>query len=163
VAKYSQLPRTLLADAIIYVIGMTLRGVACAQAPAALPGLTPEQQEAINRQLRFITGAWVFGDGAKGWGFNHLRVAFQVAKWQDIPTEQFPAALALIDSKKEPSAQFCRFVMDARDWFEKNVMGGGEPWTPAIQRKLRKELGQKVALPARVDWLALADQTGTPR
>ena len=156
ITMYRQLPRTQLADAIVYVTGLTLRSVSAQ--PTPLPGLTPEQQDSINRQLDSLTNLWVFGSAAKGWAFNHLRVAFQVARWQDIPSAQFPAVQALIDSKHEAAGQFCGFVMEARDWFEKNVMGGGEPWTPAIKRKLAKELPQAVNIPARVDWHALAEQ-----
>ena len=70
----------------------------------------------------------------------------------------FPAAEALIESKKEATSQFISFVIDARSWFEREVLGAGTPWTPAIQRQLTRQLKRQVILPPKVDWLALEKQ-----
>lgn len=127
--------------------------------PAMRPGLTTAQKNELSRRLHVTTCAWCFTDSAKSWVYNHLRVAFQVARWEDIPTEHFGVALALADSKQEAARQFLDFLLEARDWFERECLGAGTPWTPAIQRKLTQELGRRVILPPKVDWLALAHKT----
>ena len=87
---------------------------------------------------------------ARDWIFNHLRVVFHVADVQDIPAEHHEAARALVRSKREAARSFSEFFAEKRDWFNREVLGGGAPWTPAIKSKLTKALNQKVSLPPRV-------------
>ena len=118
-----------------------------------LPALTPEQQQELSNKVRQVV---LFNqsnqsDRNRMWLYNHLRVAFRVARWQDIPRECHPAAMALVESKFEASRKFMDFISEARDWFGREVMGGGMPWTPAIQKKLSVELKRRVILPPKVD------------
>ena len=89
---------------------------------------------------------------ARDWIFNHLRVVFHVADVQDIPAEHYEAARALVRSKREAARSFSEFFAEKRDWFNREVLGGCAPWTPAIKSKLTKALNQKVSLPLRVIW-----------
>lgn len=123
---------------------------------AMRPALTAEQQREISDAVRKATTGWIFGDGSQNWVYNHLRVAFNVARWQDIPTDQHAAAMALIESKDASAKQFLVFLAEVRDYFDKEVLGGNLPWTPSIQKKLSQEMGRRVILPPKVDWLALA-------
>ncbi len=125
---------------------------------AMRPALTDEQQKEIASAIQMMAHDWAFGESSQNWIYNHLRVAFQVARWQDIPAEQFPAVKALVESKREPIRQFVDFLFEARSYFAKEVLGAGTPWTPAIQRKLSQEMGRRVILPPKVDWLALAEK-----
>jgi len=125
---------------------------------AMRPALTAEQQREISEAVRKATTGWIFGDGSQNWIYNHLRVAFQVARWQDIPTDQHAAAMALIESKDASAKQFLVFLRDVRDYFDREVLGGNLPWTPSIQKKLSQEMGRRVILPPKVDWLALAEK-----
>lgn len=130
---------------------------------AMRPALTIEQQRELSAAVRKVTTGWIFGDGSQGWVYNHLRVVFQVARWQDIPTEQHAAAMALVESKAASSKQFLDFLCEVRAYFDKEVLGGNLPWTPSIQKKLSQEMGRRVILPPKVDWLALAESPkGTP-
>ena len=90
-------------------------------------------------------------------------MAFRVAHLEDIPAAYFGAALELVRSKREAAASFLRFISEKREWFGREVLGGGAPWTPAIKSKLTQELGRSVVLPPRVDWLALAEAGAGPR
>ncbi len=129
---------------------------------AMRPALTLEQQRELSAAVLRATTGWIFGKGSQQWVYNHLRIAFQVARWQDIPTEQHAAALALVESKAASSEQFLAFISEARAYFDKEVLGGNLPWTPSIHRKLSQEMGRRVILPPKVDWLALAEkQNGT--
>lgn len=126
-------------------------------APAMRPGLTADQQQEIFERIRVMT--YGYGNAAPLWVYNHLRVAFQVGRWEDIPTDCYSTALALVEAKQSAAKQYQEFLRDTRQWFEKECLGGSMPWTPAIQKKLTAELGRRVILPPKVDWLALADQT----
>lgn len=125
--------------------------------PAMRPGLTADQQQEIFERIRVMT--YGYGNAAPLWVYNHLRVAFHVAKWEDIPTDFYDTVLALIEGKQAAAKQYAQFLRDTRDWFEKECLGGSMPWTPSIQKKLTMELQRRVILPPKVDWLALADQT----
>lgn len=125
--------------------------------PAMRPGLTADQQQEIFERIRVMT--YGMGNGAPLWVYNHLRVAFHVGKWEDIPTDFYDTVLALIEGKQAAAKQYAQFLRDTKDWFEKECLGGSMPWTPSIQKKLTLELQRRVILPPKVDWLALADQT----
>lgn len=125
--------------------------------PAMRPGLTADQQQEIFERIRVMT--YGQGNAAPLWVYNHLRVAFQVGRWEDIPTDFYDTVLALIEGKAAAAKQYQQFMRDTKEWFEKECLGGSMPWTPAIQKKLTAELGRRVILPPKVDWLALADQT----
>ncbi|MDR1368121.1 MAG: hypothetical protein LBJ76_05325 [Candidatus Accumulibacter sp.] len=126
-------------------------------APAMQPALTSEQQRELTRGIREACGWWMIDDADK-WIYNHLRVAFRVARWQDIPEECYSAARALVESKTQESRQFGDFIRETCAWFCREAMGGGMPWTPAFQRKLSQKLKRRVILPPKVDWLTLAEK-----
>ncbi len=126
-------------------------------APAMRPGLTADQQQEIFERIRVMT--YGYGNAAPLWVYNHLRVAFHVGRWEDIPTDCYSTALALVEAKQSAAKQCAEFLRDTRQWFEKECLGGSMPWTPSIQKKLTAELGRRVILPPKVDWLALAEQT----
>ena len=127
-------------------------------APAMHPAITPEQLRTLKNEISDVKRGWFLGDGAKQWILNHLRVAFQVARVEDIPRDCFEAAIALVRSKDKSITQLYQFVWELRDWFERECLGSGTPWTPAIKRKLSAQLKRQVILPPKVDWLALADE-----
>lgn len=125
--------------------------------PALRPSITREQCQELKDGIRFLSNNWMRINDQ--WVYNHLRVAFQVAKFEHIPQDMFPTAKKLIESKKEATIQFIGFVIEARNWFEREVLGAGTPWTPSIQRKMTRQLKRQVILPPKVDWLALEKQT----
>lgn len=127
-------------------------------APAMRPALTNEHWQEVYRAAHSATSGWAIGGHAKNWIFNHMRVAFSVARFEDVPDDQFETVMQLIKSKEQAARDFHVFMTEARDWFEKEVLGGGQPWTPTIKSKLTRQLKRQVILPPKVDWLALAKQ-----
>lgn len=145
------------------LVKLYFRVKAVAEQPAPQPTLSAEQQTELANQVRSIVAAWIYSSQTSAWIYNHLRVAFNVSRWQDIPESHYAAALALLNSKRAAAQEFLRFVNESRDWFNREVMGAGTPWTPALQRKLNAERGRRVPMPSVVDWRALdQQQTGQP-
>ena len=127
-------------------------------APAMRPALTKEHWAAVSCEIDSLAGGWALSGDSKGWIYNQMRVVFQVARFQDVPDEQFETVMFMLRNMRESKFSFLAFLMEARTWFEKEVLGGGQPWTPTIKSKLTRQLKRQVILPPRVDWLALAQQ-----
>lgn len=127
-------------------------------APAMRPALTKEHWAAVCCEIDSLAGGWALSADSKGWIYNQMRVVFQVARFQDVPDEQFETVMFMLRNMRESKFSFLAFLMEARTWFEKEVLGGGQPWTPTIKSKLTRQLKRQVILPPRVDWLALAQQ-----
>lgn len=152
---------------IVHVFDAYLNGALNAAPPPApaapQPTLSAAQQAELADQVRRCTGAWIYSSQTAAWIYNHLRVAFNVSRWQDIPESHYAAALALLNSKRAAAQEFLLFVNESCAWFNREVMGAGTPWTPALQRKLNAERGRRVPMPPVVDWRALdQQQTGHP-
>lgn len=126
-------------------------------APAMRPAISIEQHARLSDAISKACAGWVFNRGDQQHIHNHLRVAFQVASVRDIPADCFDAAMTLVTSKQEACGQFLVAVAEARDWFAREVLGAGVPWTPAVARRMSQEIGRRVILPPKVDWLALAE------
>ena len=88
---------------------------------------------------------------------NHLRVIFSVAHWHQIPSAYFETVRAIIRSKADAVSQYHAVRHKFREWFRREVLSGGAPWTPSIQRKVLLDLKSQVILPPKVDWLAWAE------
>ncbi|WP_236032401.1 BRO-N domain-containing protein [Pseudomonas schmalbachii] len=131
-------------------------------APAMRPALTKEHWEALDQQISLTSISWAMREESLRWVRNHLRVAFQVARVEDIPDEMFALAMQLVRSKQQAATDFTYFLTEARIWFEREVLGSGQPWTPSIKAKLTQQLKHQVILPPVVDWLALARQVTPP-
>ena len=125
-------------------------------AQAMRPTLTLEQQRELKADIRRLFANWL--NLKDQWVYNHMRVAFHVAKFEHIPQDLFPVAKQLIASKRESTLQFLCFLRELRDWFERECLGAGTPWTPAIRNKLIRQLKCQVILPPKVDWLALVQE-----
>lgn len=126
-------------------------------APAMRPALTTAQKRELKQKIWQMTPNWITRSGEQ-WIFNHLRVAFQVARVDDIPSDCFDAAMALLESKQKAISQYIELFCEMRTWFEREVLGASTPWTPHIRKMFFAKLGRQVILPPKVDWLALADE-----
>lgn len=125
-------------------------------APAMRPSITSTHWRELMREMSRSTTGWCFRDEDNGWIYNHLRIVFQVPKVEDIPDDQFDLVMQIIKSKGAACSDFISFLTEARNWFAKEVLGNGQPWTPAIKAKLTRQLKRQVILPPKTDWLALA-------
>lgn len=121
-----------------------------------LTPITSEQQEELRADIRSITCSWLKLQDQ--WIYNHLRVAFNVSKFEHIPQKYFHVAKMLIASKKEATSQLLGFIRELKEWFSRECLGADTPWTPSIQKELTKKLKRQVTLPPKVDWLALAEE-----
>jgi hypothetical protein len=129
-------------------------------APAMRPALTTAQKREIKQKIWKMAPNWITQSGEQ-WIYNHLRVAFQVARFDDIPSDCFEAAMALLESKQKTISQYIELFCEMRTWFEREVLGASTPWTPHIRKMFFAKLGRQVILPPKVDWLALADEMKT--
>lgn len=127
-------------------------------APAMRPSLTKDHWRQIDQKMNRMLTSWAFGHASKGWIYNHMRVVFQVPRFEDVPAEQFDVVMQLLDSKQQACSEYVSAILELRKWFEKEVLGGGHPWTPDIKAKLTRQLQRQIILPPKVDWLALAKQ-----
>ena len=125
--------------------------------PAMRPALTTAQKRELKQKIWQMAPNWISQSGEQ-WICNHLRVAFQVARFDDIPSDCFDAAMALLESKQKTISQYIELFCELRSWFEREVLGAGTPWTPHIRKMIFAKLGRQVILPPKVDWLALADE-----
>lgn len=126
-------------------------------APAMRPALTTAQKRALKQKIWQMAPNWITQSGEQ-WIYNHLRVAFQVSRFDDIPSDCFDAAMALLESKQKAISQYGELFYEMRTWFEREVLGASTPWTPHIRKLFFAKLGRQVILPPKVDWLALADE-----
>lgn len=123
--------------------------------------ISPEQAQALGQAMNKLTANWLFGQSGSLHVHNHLRNAFNVRALADLPAADFERAMALIESKHEAMAAALQYAREFRDWFERECLSGGTPWTPSIVKRLTQERGERVPLPPRVDWAKLS-QEGTP-
>jgi len=126
--------------------------------PQPAPGLDSEQLATLATAIRRCSIGWVFGAATGARIHNRLRVTFGVREVALLSPEQYRAALAILAEQQQASEEFLTLIMEVRDWFDSEVAGGGTPWTPAIKARLARQMKARVALPAQVDWLALARQ-----
>lgn len=125
-------------------------------APAMRPAMTNEHWQEIYLKIDSLCSSWALGKDSKNWIFNHMRVVFSVPRFDDIPDDQFHTVMQLLETKEAASWEYLSFICEARRWFEKEVLGGGQPWTPTIKAKLTRQLQRQIILPPKTDWLALA-------
>ena len=124
--------------------------------PAMRPAMTNEHWQEIYLKIDSLCSSWALGKDSKNWIFNHMRVVFSVPRFDDIPDDQFHTVMQLLETKEAASWEYLSFICEARRWFEKEVLGGGQPWTPTIKAKLTRQLQRQIILPPKTDWLALA-------
>ncbi|MCK7579863.1 MAG: KilA-N domain-containing protein [Chromatiales bacterium] len=94
--SYTLIPRTRLAEAILYVTQMTLRGVPSTPVtPEPMPEpLSAHQYDELTRTLR--PSHWLLnGDGVQTAIHDRVRVTFGVRHIKDIPAAQFAPAMLL--------------------------------------------------------------------
>ncbi|MCK7579298.1 MAG: KilA-N domain-containing protein [Chromatiales bacterium] len=158
IAKYSQLPRTRLAEAILYVTQMELRGV---------PGPTPEpkittisaaQQRQLADAVQQAMCGWVFTSEHSQHAYNALRVIFHLEHIADLPATDFERAIFVVKQIRAMNWQFLRWVCEVREEYLREYVMAGGPWTPWLKREWKKRM--QTALPERPNWLEIQRQLG---
>jgi phage anti-repressor protein len=158
IAKYSQLPRTQLSEAIVYVTSLDLR---CAPAvpvtdPADDDRISPQQVQDISRAVHGCLSGWIFHDQDAQQVYNTLHVAFHIQRIADLPASDFEPCLLLIAAIKDWAGHLLTLVSEIRASFFRDHLRGGLPWTPQINRVWKARM--KTAIPPRPDWIALQRQ-----
>lgn len=147
IAKYSQLPRTQLADAIVYITGMTLKLAAPAE-----EALSSEQWRQLSLAAQRASANWFLsGDATNQWLHNRLRTEFNIRQIADLPPSKLPEALAILKDIEAKASVLCTIAIGLRDAFHRDIIGAGDPWTPWVAR----QLGGAHMVPERPDWKAL--------
>ena len=158
VAKYSQLPRTQIMEAILYITRMELR---CAPTP---PVADPRAYKRISRAQqkhladavsRAMTG-WVFSGEHNQHVYNALRVIFHIEQIADLPATDFDKALLVVEQIRDMNDQFLTWLCDVRQSYIQEYVMAGSPWTPWLKREWRKQM--QTALPARPHWIEIMKQ-----
>lgn len=148
IARYSQLPRTQLADAIVYIAGMQLR-----LGEPAREELSREQWQQLSRAMQNAVAGWFLGsDAGMQWVHNRMRTEFNIRRIEELPPERLPSALALLADLGQKASQMTGFIMELRGAYYRDVIGAGHPWTPWIAR----QLGGAKMVPSNPDWRSLA-------
>lgn len=84
---------------------------------------------------------------------NRLRVQFHLRNVDELPAEDLPEAMALLEQLYQHTHHYQRVIREITDAFTRDVLGNGEPWTPFIKRHLGiNEIG------VRPDWRALSQR-----
>lgn len=147
VAKYSQLPRTQLADAIVYIGQMQLH-----LQPPAREELTREQWKALNDAIRRVTANYLLSsDAFRQWVHNRMRTEFNIRRLEELPPARVPDALVILAEMQRNADALISLVAGLRDAFCCEVIGAGHPWTPWITR----QLGGSHLIPSNPDWRAI--------
>ncbi|MCK7581001.1 MAG: KilA-N domain-containing protein [Chromatiales bacterium] len=165
IAKYSQLPRTRLAEAILYVTQMTLRGVPGPAPEPTITTISPAQQRQLANAVQQAMCGWVFTNEHSQHAYNALRVIFHLEHIADLPATDFERAIFVVDRIREMNWQFLSWVCEVRDAYLREYVMAGGPWTPWLKREWKKQM--QTALPKRPNWLEIQQQlalkgSGTP-
>jgi hypothetical protein len=88
--------------------------------------------------------------------YNKLRVTFCVRRIEDIPQRHFEEAISLINQARDVLCSFRAYTREIDKLFTEKVLRAGDPWTPSLQAKFRKQMAK--ALPDRPDWREMAKE-----
>lgn len=149
IAKYDQLQRTQLAEAIVYISHLQLKVKAAPQET-----VNQEQLNEIVRLMRGTSYGWVLmnDQSFSNWVSNRIRVEFNVKDLRDIYSHDYPKVVELLNQIKEDAKAFNTIINEGKQYFIREVVGGGQPFTTWVARRL----GGKDMVPNRPNWLALA-------
>lgn len=147
IAKYSQLPRTQLADAIVYITSMQLK-----LAEPQREELSKEQWTALCNGIRRATANYLLSEeSCRQWMHNRMRTEFNIRRIEELPPARLPEALAILTELERSASALVSLISGLRDAYCRDVIGAGHPWTPWIAR----QLGGSHMVPSNPDWVAI--------
>lgn len=149
IAKYDQLPRTQLAEAIVYISQLQLKAPLVPQET-----INESHLQFINSRLKQIQNCSLFRGDASflTWSRNRIRTDFSVNEISDIRLADWPKVERLLDQLEADVREFICFISRSKQAFLKDVISDGAPYIPWVIKKMG---GPKV-LPARPEWRKLA-------
>ncbi len=124
-----------------------------APAPEAAGGepLSFRQREELAHAMAAAVAGLGSQGGAREHVANRLRVLCRVRSLAELTTAHLPVIEEELERIREDLSNFLAFRAELREFINREVIGAGLPWTPAVARRWRKEM--KGRLPERPDWL----------
>lgn len=149
IARYDQLARDQLADAIVYISQLQLK-----VKPAPQETINQEQLNEIVQLMRNTAHGWslVNDQSFSTWVSNRIRVEFNIQDLRDIYSHDYDKVVALLKQMSDDAKAFHTMVHEGKQYFIREVIGAGQPYTAWVARRM----GGKELLPNRPNWLALA-------
>jgi hypothetical protein len=141
IAKYSQLPRTQLAEAILYVTSMEIQAGAY---QAAEEYITTKQRHELNKAIRHTLAGTHYkcGEGSEQWVYNRLRVRLNLRNIDDMHPHQLADALAEVKQLEQDLSGYFSFRYAQREFVCWQIIGAGTPWTPTLVKNWKAQLKQ---------------------
>jgi prophage antirepressor-like protein len=116
--------------------------------------ISPEQYKELCDAIHAALAGWVLSGEAGAMAIhNRIRASANIHRVADLPSELFPAVMAMVAQIGKSAEQFLRVMCDLKDEFIQHHISAGAPWTPHKKRDWNKRMSE--ALPERPDWLAI--------
>jgi len=150
VAKYQQLPRTRITDAVIYITNMQLK--LKAQTP-----ISSKQYHQLKDAINRAYGTYIFTESDRQWAMNRIRVQYNIQNITQLPQQHFDEAMEWIQTElTQQTSQLFDLLTQLKEKFNKEVVNNNAPWTAEIIKKYKQQTQQQ--LPQTINWLELANQ-----
>lgn len=115
-----------------------------------------ELAKQLHKAINQMCIGWIFsGNTLQVHAANYLRTHFCVRSTAEIPPNCLQEAIDIVRAMDAAAWKFQAAMQDATKAFLSEHINGGEPWTPAVQRKVTRAL-----IPARPNWRELARMGG---
>jgi prophage antirepressor-like protein len=154
--SYKEIEPEQFTDAVSLIARVVLEGdyIPAGETPAqpkpAVQTVTATQVQQIRERLRFAFAGWVFSRDESQKLLNRIRAENNIEQIEDLPADRLLPVLELIEVAKKTNLQFNGLMVDLKNWYLKEYIGAGAPWTPSLKRKLRERFGEE--LPERPNW-----------
>jgi phage anti-repressor protein len=149
VAKYDQLARTQISDVIAYIMQMQIN--------IAMPSqvISVAQQVQLRNACTRALAGWCYQHADEDKLINSLRIKYNIQHLQHLPADKFDEAMAFVEKTSQIAYQCLLGLTELKDYFVKEVIMGGAPYTPVLVRQYKKRFGE---LPPVINWTQMQQQ-----
>jgi hypothetical protein len=155
VNSYKLLPRTQLAEALVYVATLELQCAPAVPEPAPVETLSQRQYAELQNLLR--PGHWILQpEWVRLAMHDHVRSTLNVRHLKDIPADQFDAALIVARDTAARADLIGDVLQTALQELTREVIAAGAPCTQVLVREWKKRFKDDV--PKYPDWLEIQRQ-----
>ena len=113
-----------------------------------------DQLAAIDRMVQHIAKNYAMDTSASAACYNHLRNALNIKNVKDLPAERHTEAMQILQRLNAASFEYMKWSREVDERAIDMILRVGQPWTPTIVGKLKKQLG--LAVGHNPDWQKLA-------
>jgi len=150
VAKYQQLPRTRITEAVIYITNMQLK--LKAQTP-----ISSKQYHQLKNAIDRAYGTYIFTESDRQWAMNRIRIQYNIQNINQLPQQHFEEVMDWIQTElTQQTNQLFDLLTQLKEKFNKEVINNNAPWTAQIIKKYKQQTQQQ--LPQTINWQELANQ-----